>query len=188
MKWTFTFALACMILYATPCAAGTTKEYANDDFKFAIDYPSGWSTEESVARKGDDSRETLAACFSEKKCRPGKPGKRPQIDLEIKDMSGSGTEHAVARIGDGCEIVDSGERRWAGKRSEFRTVRCPERGRWRYTTTITMERKRVGMHIDYKLACSMRTKSKDKENSFDEYRKGLEPACMDTIASSRMIK
>jgi len=190
MRWMFAITFICFTFLSTvPCTAKTvTTGYTNAVFKFAIDYPSGWSAEESLARNGDDSHVTLSVCFSEKGCRPGKPGKRPQIDLEIVDMSGSNIKHAPVKIGAGCEIVESGKRRWAGKRSDIRTVRCPERGHWRYTTTIMMERKRKGMHIDYKLACSMRTKSKDEDESLSEYRKKLEPACTEAIDSSRMMK
>ena len=148
----------------------------------------------------------LNVCFSSKKCSPGSSSKHPEIDLMITDlksteklakkMQGSASSSKKGKD-DGdkgekakseCDLIEKGRKTWASKKSTFMTMRCPEKKKWRYTTSIHMNRKYAGMSNMYMLECSMLSKSKDKAESLTEYQNEFKPKCNAAISSAKMMK
>jgi hypothetical protein len=202
--------LACaMMAYA---AAAATNNFTSSTFKFSMEYPEGWNMKEEssetegsaeAAAMGITMPKMVSACFAEKKCKPGNNGKDPQLNLMITDLTSaakmarsfkspavkaSPVKTEAREMPDTCEVIEKGRKTWAGVKAPFETVRCPEKKRWRYTTTITMNRKRAKMNNMYQFECSMLSKSKDKADSLAEYQQGLKPHCEASIASSKMTK
>jgi len=146
------------------------------------------------------------ACFAQKKCSPGDTKKGPEYHLMMNEIrpvkrqagapSEAGEEKRRARTkrerGERekpeCDIIARGRVSWAGKGSPFITMRCPEKGRWRYTTSLNMRRTVRGRNNMYMMQCTLLTKEKDKAKSLPEYRAVLKPRCDRAIASSRMLR
>lgn len=206
--------LVCIAITSPARAAANT--FTNSDFKFSMEYPDGWNMKEETPDAESQSAATalgmsmpkmVSACFAEKKCTPGKKSKTPQLNLMIVDLKSAAKAgqrfKGIPKPGErnnafsdtekeerspSCDLIEKGRRKWAGFKAPFTTVRCPEKKRWRYTTRITMKRKRSGMNNLYTLECSMRSKSKDKADSLTEYNLELKPTCEASIASSKMTK
>ncbi|MFH1830856.1 MAG: hypothetical protein ABH871_08805 [Pseudomonadota bacterium] len=166
-------------------ASAEENTYSNSEFKFMMKYPENWKMKE-------DSDKMTSVCFAKKKCEIDNFVNKPQINLVMQDLKGTNTTSSKKYtspegIKTECDVIEKGKKTWAGKSSYFTTMRCPEKKYWRYTTTITMTRKRSKMYNRYALTCSMLSKSKDKAASVADYDKELKMLCEEAIASSRML-
>jgi hypothetical protein len=198
---------------ALPAIAGDNL-YSNSDYRFSLKYPQGWKMKEDKQKVevpaeaagmkvgGVDlgrmaGLEMVHVCFGEKKCNPGDFGKEPEIHLMMNSMApvakserkAAKKEDASSEKGkDECDIVEKGKKNWAGTSTQFMTMRCPEKKKWRYTTTLTINRKAAKRSNMYMLQCTVRPDEKDKAKSFELYRSELKPQCDSAIATSRFMK
>jgi hypothetical protein len=180
---------------ALPAIAGDNL-YSNSDYRFSLKYPQGWKVG-GVDLGRMAGLEMVHVCFGEKKCNPGDFGKEPEIHLMMNSMApvakserkAAKKEDASSEKGkDECDIVEKGKKNWAGTSTQFMTMRCPEKKKWRYTTTLTINRKAAKRSNMYMLQCTVRPDEKDKAKSFELYRSELKPQCDSAIATSRFMK
>ncbi len=147
----------------------------------------------------------LSVCFTEgNKCEAGKLDDDPSANLMIMDINAA--KKMAPKVKPGkveksekaekpeqldkpeCETIERTNVKWGGTSAPWMTVRCPEKKKWRYTTTVIMKRQNGKMLDNYTLMCSMRSKSKDKTESFTEYSDQLKPRCQKMVSTTKFRK
>ncbi|MFA4875561.1 MAG: hypothetical protein WC956_09620 [bacterium] len=194
------------------------KTYSNYDYKFELKYPGNWNANENkvggdkdvnvnvkgvkvTAMKMEIPR-MLTVCFTEgNKCESGKLDDDPSANLMVVDMNAAKKmapkgkaekadrpEKVEKMEKPECETIERTNVKWAGRSAPWMTIRCPEKKKWRYTTTVMMQRPNGKAQDAYTLMCSMRSKSKDKEESFTEYKDDLKPRCQKMVSTTKFRK
>lgn len=189
------FFLVMLFVSANVFAADVSdKVYSNNEFGFELQYPGDWKIKE-YKPSGNSVRSTMV-CFGVKKCESDEPGKGPEARLNISDLksvhnlpvSNQKAEKADKNVvpeKTECDTIENSNLKWGGRKSPWVTLRCEEKKKWRYTTTVTMQRKGPKGYDLYSLKCSMLADSKDKTDSLEDYKKILKPRCEKIFSSTK---
>jgi hypothetical protein len=94
---------------------------------------------------------------------------------------------APQEAGSQCDTLENVKKKWGGENATWMAMRCPEEDAWRYSVTVSMQRKAMRGQDMYSLMCTMRSKSKDKEGSLAEFRGDLKPRCEKIVSTTKFI-
>lgn len=199
-------------------AKGADKSYANGDYRFELKYDADWNAIENkmdapkvdmgamgklpgMASMSLGMPRMLAVCFNGgKKCEMDEKDADPNARLMVVDLNsapkgkarggkGEAERHEEGKGGkDECEMIEKSSVKWGGASAPWMTMRCPEKKKWRYTTTVTMQRPNGKQKDLYTLMCSMRSESKDKEESMKEFTGELKPRCQKIVSTTKFGK
>lgn len=193
------------------------KSYANSDYRFELKYDADWNAVENkmdapkidagalanipgMPSIGLGMPRMLAVCFgNDKKCEMDGKDNDPNARLMVVDIAktpkGKGGKESAERHEGGskggkdeCEMIERSSVKWGGASAPWMTMRCPEKKKWRYTTTVTMQRNAGKAKDMYTLMCSMRSDSKDKDESMREFTGELKPRCQKIVSTTKFGK
>ncbi len=192
------------------------KTYSNGDYRFELRYDADWNAIENkmdapkvdmgslagipgMPSVGLGVPRMLAVCFNGgKKCEMDDKDADPNARLMVVDLAsapkGKGGKGSAERDGerkggkDECEMIEKSSVKWGGASAPWMTMRCPEKKKWRYTTTVTMQRPAGKQKDLYTLMCSMRSDSKDKDESMKEFTGELKPRCQKIVSTTKFGK
>ncbi len=143
----------------------------------------------------------LAVCFNKgKKCDSVEKETDPNAQLMIMDLNTlpvvrgkkskpnevEKPEPKMAKAE--CETIERTNVKWGGASAPWTTIRCPEKKKWRYNTTVLMQRAAGKAKNQYTLMCSMRSDSKDKDESLTEFQAQLKPRCQQMVSTTQFKK
>lgn len=171
------------------------KTYTNPKFNLSLKYNGLWEAVEVTPDfaknvKGHGPAATTICLTERNKCEWNDFSRVPEVQLMAANLGllKKAKVERTPKMNADCNIIEKSTVKWGGSNANWTTYRCPEMRKWRYLTTVTMNRPGDKPVNSYTLMCSMRSTTRHANDAIAEYKNDLKPLCQKVVSTTKFSK